>query len=567
MSSTSNIITTSIEVNIERILREGGTPQCSVWAELPKGQQYHRTVHSHPPPPAHTNSNDYERNDTVLYDIGSLTKIFIAYALVILVERLAKSNDPNCDRFRDLQDAWDKGVRKYLNITLPREPTIDNLLSHFKGLPSMNDFLFGPDGTVLTTKDEFPEIAEHIAWEDYNNNQNTPIWRYSNGGYILAGILIETYSGGSLAQFLEANIFRPFNMTSTCVSLEGFNSLPQDSIAQPHIISTDLSAQVIEYPRYFNTPAFAAMGIYSCTRDLATFFRRLLNTLANESAIPNQDIEIAKRFLHPYVEFPDDRGMYSFCGLHTNVCTSQPGKGSLNRLLTTPESNASTYTLGVGPSGLPLEVVYGSGTVTGYECCFYFMPEMKSFVIVLTNATGLVDTSDHISRLLLQDLFDLKYKPSKLKPFTSKIKLSKSIGVNFIEKAQLGAQERRQYIDRFLSQDLSPATSLASADLAGRYTNNKFHQHIIISYNVDDILQAQICGTAGCSRPFRVIPIDKATVRLCQFPHEKSPFLSVDVFADWKSLDLVIGRDNSRNVVSLTRTRETFSVVYSRSSN
>lgn len=565
MSSTGDIITTSSIANIERILREGGTPQCSVWAELSNGRQFHRTVHSHSP--GQTNSNDYEQNDTIIYDIGSITKIFVAYALVILIERLAKSDDPNCDKFRNLQDAWNKGVRKYLHITLPGEPTIDNLLSHFKGLPSMNDFLFGPDGTVLMTKDEFPEIAEHIAWEDYKNNEKRPTWRYGNGGYILAGILIETYSNCSLAQFLDDNIFRPFNMTSTCVSLENFDQLPRDAIAQPHIISTDLSALAIEYPRYFNTPAFAAMGIYSCTRDLAIFFRRLLDILANESAIPNQDVEIVNRFLHPYVEFSDDRGMYSFCGHHTNLCTTQTGKGSLNRLVTTPESNASTYTLGVGPNGLPLEVIYGSGTVTGYECCFYFMPEMKSFVIVLSNATGLVDTSDHISRLLLQDLFDLKYKPSKLKIFTGKIKLSKSIDVNFVEKAQLGAQERRQYINRFLSQDLSQATSIASADFVGHYTSNKYHQHIIISYNVEDVLQAQICGTAGCSRPFRIISIDNTTLRLCQFPHEKSPFWSVDVFADWKSLNLAIVRNNSGNVVSLTRTRENFSVVYTRSSS
>jgi CubicO group peptidase (beta-lactamase class C family) len=564
MSSTGDSITASIEANIKRILQEGGTPQCSVWAELPSGQQFHGTIHSHPLGP--TNSNSYEQHDTIIYEIGSLTKMFIAYALVILVERLAKSDDPNCDRFRELQEAWDKGVRKYLNIALPGDPTIDNLLSHFKGLPSMNDFLFGPDGTVLMTKDEFPKIAEYIASEDYNHSEKNPIWRYGNGGYILAGILIETYSEAPLAQFLEVNIFRPFNMTSTCVSLESFNKLPQEAIAQPHIISTDLSSHAIECPQYFNTPAFAAMGIYSCTKDLATFFRRLLDTLANESANPKQDAEIVNRFLHPYVEFPEDRGMYSFCGHHTNLCTIQPGKGSLNRVVTMPESNASIYTLGVDPSGRPLEVIYGSGTVTGYECCFYFMPEMKSFVIVLSNATGLVDTSDHISRLLLQELFDLKYKPSKLKSFTGKIKLSKGIGVNFIEKARLGAQERCQYISKFLSQDLSPATPLASADFIGRYTNSKCHQYIIISEDVDDVLQAQIGGTAGCSRPFRIGLIDSTTVRLYQIPREKSPFLSIDVFADWKSLDFVIGRDNSGNVVSLTRARRTFSVVYTRSS-
>ena len=95
----------------------------------------------------------------------------------------------------------------FVNISLPGQLTICHLLSHFKGLPSMNDFLFRLDGTVLITKDQFPKIAKHIAWEDYENNKETPSWRYGNGAYILAGILIETYSASPLAQFLDVNIF------------------------------------------------------------------------------------------------------------------------------------------------------------------------------------------------------------------------------------------------------------------------------------------------------------------------------------------------------------------------
>ena len=91
------------------------------------------------------------------------------------------------------------------------------------------------------------------------------------------------------------------------------------------------------------------MGIYSCTKDLVTFFRKLLDALANKSVTPNQNI--VNRFLHPYVEFSDDRGSYSFCGLHTNLCTTQLGSGSLNRLVTMPASRASKYTLGVGQNG------------------------------------------------------------------------------------------------------------------------------------------------------------------------------------------------------------------------
>lgn len=517
--------------------------------------------------------NSREQDGTIIYNIGSLTKLFVAYALVILIERLANSDDPECGRFRELREAWAKGVDKYLDIRLPRDPTIDNLLSHFKALPSMNDFIFGPDGTVLITTDEFPEIAKHVAWEDHKSDEKAPLWRYSNGSYILAGILIETYSEGSLAKFLEDNIFQPYGMTSTYATREGFENLPLGAVAKPYIISTDLSAQEIEYPRYFDTAAFAAMGIYSCTKDLATFFRKLLDILANESAYPDQDIHIAKHFLHPCVDFTeDDRGSYSFCGLHTNLCRSEQGGGSLNRLVTPVGSNASYYTLGVGKTGLPLEVIYGSGTVTGYECCFYFMPKRNGFVIVLSNATGLVDTSDHISRLLLQDMFDLRYKPLKhkilkLTGLAHKIKPSKAMEVNFVEKARLGAQERRQFIDRDFLRHPAQATPWDFPDLVGHYSSEKFHQHVAISHNEEGVLQAQICGTAGCSRPFRIVSIDKLTLALTNMPHDKTPFLSVDAFADWKSLNLVIGRDQSGNVLTLTRSREAFSVVYTRTAH
>lgn len=84
---------------------------------------------------------------------------------------------------------------------------INNLLSHFKGLLTMNDFIFGPDSTILILLEEFPEIAEHIAWEAYKKNKTVPMWQYSNSSYILASILIKTYLGTLVPKFLKDNIF------------------------------------------------------------------------------------------------------------------------------------------------------------------------------------------------------------------------------------------------------------------------------------------------------------------------------------------------------------------------
>ncbi|KFX94040.1 hypothetical protein V490_04547, partial [Pseudogymnoascus sp. VKM F-3557] len=51
-----------------------------------------------------------------------------------------------------------------------------------------------------------------------------------------------------------------------------------------------------------------------------------------------------------------------------------------------------------------IKVLYNAGTVRGFASSFYILPDHKTFIIALSNATGLVDVSDHISRLILQEL-------------------------------------------------------------------------------------------------------------------------------------------------------------------
>ncbi|KAI9773958.1 MAG: hypothetical protein M1839_001970 [Geoglossum umbratile] len=545
-----------ITVSAHQILKEGGTPQCSVWAQQGEGWQYRKTFHLDGDDAPRSNQ---ERDGTTVYGIGSLTKIFVAYAVIILVDKLAKSNDLGEGTYETLREAWKRGIHKYLKISLPQEPTIENLLSHYQNLPSMNDFLFGPDGTVLMSKDDFLEVAGRIANEDYKcTNEEDIGWRYSNGGYILAGLLIEKYSKMPLGEFMMEYIFKPFKMEHTYVRAEDFEQLPQEARAPAHVVRVSGNARPVGYPKYFeDTVAFAALGVYSCTKDLAIFFRALLNILSGKE-IPGHNKIFVKRLLHPYFEFIDPAsGSYSFCGYRTTFDTVAPGSHSLNRIVSPPHSKSSRYTLSNGLKRRQVETFYHGASVTGFEGCIYFMPDLESFVITLSNATGLVDTSDHISRLLVQELFLSKHRllPQKL------------FKVDIVEKARLGAEERRRFIEQHhTSQDVSHVQlNIEPTELIGTFVNEKYRQSIIVSLKGQDLV-AQFLGSAGSTKELRLLFITDHTMLLRPSPSKDLTELSIDIFADWMCLEIGIIRDELAKVISLTRKRQNFSVVYERRS-
>jgi CubicO group peptidase (beta-lactamase class C family) len=545
-----------ITASAHQILKEGGTPQCSVWAQQGEGWQYRKTFHLHE---NDTARSDHERDDTTVYGIGSLTKIFVAYAVIILVDKLAKSNDLEEGKYEGLTEAWKRGIHKYLKISLPQEPTIENLLSHYHNLPSMNDFLFGPDGAVLMSKDDFLEVAGRIANDDYECTNKEDIgWRYSNGGYILAGLLIEKYSKMSLGEFLMENIFKPFKMEHTYVRAKDIEQLPQEARAPAHVVRVNGNARPVEYPRYFeDTVAFAALGVYSCTKDLANFFRALLDILSGKE-IPGHHKIFVKRLLHPYFQFIEPAsGSYSFCGYRTTFDTVAPGSHSINRIVSPPHSKSSRYTLSNGLKWQPMKTFYHGASVTGFEGCIYFMPDLESFVITLSNATGLVDTSDHISRLLVQEFFLTKHRllPQKL------------FRVDIVEKARLGAEERRRFIEHHHpSQGVSHSQlNIEPTELTGTFVNEKYRQSITVSLKGQDLV-AQFLGSAGSTKELQLIFIRDHTMLLRPLHSQDVTELSIDIFADWMHLELDIIRDELAKVVSLTRKRQHFSVVYERRS-
>lgn len=138
-------------------------------------------------------------DEETMFRIGSVTKQFTAAAILELAERGKLSvDDP---------------LTKFLPDYPEHEITLRHLLTHTSGLPNYTDL--GP--VWARHMAERLSDAEMLAlWKD------KPLefapgerWKYSNSGYYLLGIVIETVSGKRYPEFLREAFFEPLKLTRT----------------------------------------------------------------------------------------------------------------------------------------------------------------------------------------------------------------------------------------------------------------------------------------------------------------------------------------------------------------
>src|SRR5215469_5086052 len=133
------------------------------------------------------------------YRLASVTKQFTA-ACILLLEQEGKLR---------LQDR----VRKWL----PELPASDDritlyeLLTHTGGLIDYED-LIPPD---RTTQLDDADVLRMIASQQRLYFEPGSAYRYSNGGFVLLGLIVQRVSGMDLADFMKARIFQPLGMKHT----------------------------------------------------------------------------------------------------------------------------------------------------------------------------------------------------------------------------------------------------------------------------------------------------------------------------------------------------------------
>jgi CubicO group peptidase (beta-lactamase class C family) len=134
------------------------------------------------------------------FRIGSLSKQFTAAAVLLLEEHgKLKLEDPVRKYYQDAPTAWS-------NITLFQ------LLTHTSGIP---DFTGLPDFYNFSARRKNPdELVKFFRDQPLEFDPGTQ-FHYSNSGYALLGVVIESAGGLSYAEFLKQNIFKPLAMNDS----------------------------------------------------------------------------------------------------------------------------------------------------------------------------------------------------------------------------------------------------------------------------------------------------------------------------------------------------------------
>lgn len=129
------------------------------------------------------------------FSVASVSKAFTAVAIMTLVEAgQLRLDSPIASHLRDLPPAW-------------HAVTVRQLLSHTSGLPDIqvDDYT---TRTIAADPGEALRLLKDRPMEFAPGTQ----WRYNQTNYMLLGMLIETLSGRSFAQFCNERLFKPFNV-------------------------------------------------------------------------------------------------------------------------------------------------------------------------------------------------------------------------------------------------------------------------------------------------------------------------------------------------------------------
>ena len=139
------------------------------------------------------------------YRLASVTKQFTATAIMLLAEEGRLS--------------LDDGVRKWLP-SLPASAdgiTLRHLLTHSSGLIDYEDVM--PAGFSGQLHDD--DVLGLLEAQSKTYFPPGTRYRYSNSGYALLALIVESASGQAFADFLRLRVFRPLGMTHTLAFVEG----------------------------------------------------------------------------------------------------------------------------------------------------------------------------------------------------------------------------------------------------------------------------------------------------------------------------------------------------------
>jgi CubicO group peptidase (beta-lactamase class C family) len=151
------------------------------------------------------------------FPIGSICKLATAtLAMILVADGDLELDAPLSEHLRELNDLGD-------------QLTLCHLLSHTSGFAS------SPEPSELSTLSLGRYVREHCRWQDLLLPPGTD-FSYSNRNYVLVGYLIETITGMSWPEAMEAILLRPLGVDFTAV-LESVRSHSGRPVATGHSVN------------------------------------------------------------------------------------------------------------------------------------------------------------------------------------------------------------------------------------------------------------------------------------------------------------------------------------------
>ena len=229
-------------------------------------------------------------SESASFQVASITKAFTASIIMQLLD----------EKKLDLNDSVDKYYTGPL--TLATHITIEHLLMHTSGLANYNSQSDRSD-KISNPK----QLIEKASKQGLNFCPGTA-WEYSNTGYILLGIIIETVEKKSLNLVIKERITDPLDLNNTMLRTLS----DKVSIVTGHQSGNPMT------PADTYTNAYAAGGISSTAKDLVVFWHALLSgKIVSEKDIKKMYASLA----------PMDPKNQMFYGLGVQFYNIQQGPG------------------------------------------------------------------------------------------------------------------------------------------------------------------------------------------------------------------------------------------------
>ncbi|WP_228378129.1 serine hydrolase domain-containing protein [Chryseobacterium aquaticum] len=287
-------------------------------------------------------------------NLGSITKTFVAYGILLLENQKKLSTNDNLLKF----------FPDFKNKEIASKIKLKHFLTHTSGIPDRRnvekDSIF-----YLTAKDE--ENFKPLQSSETLEFEPGSKFEYSNPAYNGLALIIEKISKMKWQKFIEKNIFQPSGMKNSKITDGNF---PDKNVAHGYILK-DNKYEEYDYSEYPTFTAAGNGGVWSSIDDLKKYIKAI-----NECKFANCDIMKSSKTVKNLENWKEEKPFY-----HSGVWFVHNGF----YYYTKTEENEN--------------VIEHAGDQGGFKSHLIMIPEKNITIIWLTNNNQFITGT--IRRILL----------------------------------------------------------------------------------------------------------------------------------------------------------------------